>query len=64
MTIEMLTFVIAAFCGFKDPNITKTQKLDCSEFMINCSILQDGKTTNILVDECKTRWADIERSRK
>lgn len=64
MTIEMLTFVIAAFCGFKDPNITKTQKLECLEFFTNCAILQDGKTTNIVVDSCKERWVDIERNRK
>jgi hypothetical protein len=56
MTIQMLTFVIATFCQFKNPALTKDQKMDCAEFMANCAIVQDGKTSNILVDDCKEKW--------
>ena len=64
MTPDMLVFVIAAFCGFSDPRITKTEKLACAEFMTNCSVLQDGRTTNKQNDQCKEEWVEIVRKNK
>jgi hypothetical protein len=63
MTPDMLAFVIAAFCGFTDPKITKTAKLECSDYLVNCSVLQDGRTTNKQVDACKERWVEIARKK-
>jgi hypothetical protein len=64
MSPEMLAFIIASFCQIKNPNITKTHKLDCIEYMTNCSVLQDGKTTSKQVAECQEKWVEIERKRK
>lgn len=57
MTIAMFTFVLQNFCGVKDNRITKQEKIECIEFMVNCAIIDDGKTANKLVDLCKERWA-------
>lgn len=56
MTMSMLTFVIANFCQFKDPKVPLSYKDDCLHYMANCSIIEDGKTTNKKVDECKNLW--------
>lgn len=58
MTISMLTFVLANFCGIKDIHITKQEKIDCIEYMANCSVAEDGKTTNKLLNICKETWAE------
>lgn len=59
MTIQMLTFVIMSFCQFKDPKISQDKKMLCAEFFVNCAIVQDGQTSNKLVDECKEKWVYI-----
>lgn len=64
ITADMLVFIISAFCGFKDGKISRDQKEACAEMMVNCAIVQDGYSTNIIVDECKTRWAEIERKNR
>lgn len=57
ITIQVLTYVIIpAFCGFKDPKISQEKKLDCAEFMANCTIIEDGKTTNKQIDKCREEW--------
>lgn len=58
ITADMLIFIISSFCGFKDPKISREKKENCAEFMVNCSIIQDGYSSNIIVDQCKTEWAD------
>lgn len=58
MTIATLTFVLANFCGIKDINLPKQEKLDCIEYMVNCAIVEDGRTMNKLVNMCKEEWAD------
>ena len=61
ITGDMLVFIIASFCGFKDPKISREQKESCMEYMVNCTIVKDGYSTDETVNECKTKWADIER---
>lgn len=61
ITPAMFTFIVAAFCSFKDPKVSKEYKERCMEHLINCSFTgyNDGShTTNKLVDECKTQWAE------
>lgn len=55
----MLTFVIAAFCGIKDPNVSREKKEDCINYMSNCAIIQDGKTTEKRVTYCKEKWIQL-----
>lgn len=64
ITADMLVFIIANFCTFKDPHITKTQKLECLEFFTNCAVGPGGVSTEELVNKCKESWVNIERSRK
>lgn len=64
ITADMLVFIISAFCGFKDPKISRDQKEDCAEMMVNCAIIHDGYSTNQVVDQCKEQWAEIERRRR
>lgn len=64
MTIAMLTFVIANFCQIDNKNIDKEQRIECINFMSNCTVIQDGKTTEKMVNFCKERWVDYERSNK
>lgn len=58
MTIQMLTFVIASFCEFKNPKVPQDYKEACMHYMVNCSIVEDGKTSNKLVDQCKEKWVE------
>lgn len=59
MTIAMLTAIIASFCGMKDSHITKTEKMECIDFMSNCAVIEDGITTSEQVNKCEENWADI-----
>jgi hypothetical protein len=58
MTMQMLTFVIATFCEFKNPQVPRDYKEACMEHMVNCAIVEDGKTSNELVDKCRERWIE------
>lgn len=56
MTISMLEFAIAAFCGIKDPKINKEYKVECVTYIANCAIVEDGKTTEKLFEKCREEW--------
>lgn len=56
MTMTVLTAVIASFCQFKDPQLSKDYKIDCMEAMYNCSIVGSGETNEKLVEGCKAKW--------
>lgn len=64
ITADMLVFIISTFCGIKDPNISKQTKLDCMDMMVNCTIVEDGFSTNQMVNICKDRWSEIENRRR
>lgn len=64
ITESMIVFIIANFCAFKDPKITKTQKLECSDYMANCVIKDNGQTTNFIMNKCKDMWAERESREK
>ena len=56
MTMDMLQFAIAAFCQFKDPKVNKEQKIACAEMLVNCAIVEDGKTTTKQFEMCREKW--------
>ena len=55
ITLVTLTFIISNFCGIKDSKISEKSKLDCMDYMVNCAI-QDGQSTNKLVDHCREQY--------
>lgn len=61
---DAITFVIATFCGFKDPNISRNYKEICMEKMVNCVIIQDGYSTNAVVDQCREDWIEYAKTNK
>jgi hypothetical protein len=65
ITLATLTFIISNFCGLKDPKISEAAKLDCMDFMINCSIRDaSGQTTNKVVDQCRENYLKGARYRE
>lgn len=60
ITADMLVFIIASFCGFKDPNISKANKLQCAEMLTNCMVIQDGYSTSKQVAACEEKYANGE----
>jgi hypothetical protein len=64
ITPDMLVFIITQFCGFQDKHISRDQKYECAEFFTNCSVVSGGYSTDKVVNSCKERWVEIERSRK
>lgn len=56
MEITMLVFIISNFCAFKDVTVSQDYKHRCMESMVNCSVIQDGKTTSKQVEYCKELW--------
>lgn len=56
MTMNELVLVISVFCGFKDERLTKEQKLECAEYMVNCSVDKNGSAEKELFDKCQTKW--------
>lgn len=67
ITPDMFFFIVTNFCGTKDINIPKEQRIECVEFMTNCSFrgTNDGSgTTNEVVDSCKEDWSSYERRHK
>lgn len=64
ITPDMIAFIIASFCQFNSGTITKTAKLACAEYIVNCSVPHGKETTNKLLNECREQWVEIERKRK
>lgn len=64
ITIDMLVFIISNFCGFSDPNISRDQKYICAEWNTNCMVVQNGYSTNEIVNKCKEEYSDIEMRNK
>lgn len=62
LSIPELIFILNAFCGIKDPKISHADKVHCIDFMSNCTIIEDGKTTNKQVDSCREKWIEFQRS--
>lgn len=54
--MELLMVTIVSFCGFKLKVLTVAQKEACMEHMVNCAIVQDGKTSRELIEKCKVKW--------
>lgn len=63
ITADMLVFIISAFCGVKDNKISPETKEICIEKFVNCAIIEDGYSTNIIVDKCKNDWIEYAKER-
>lgn len=55
--MELLIATVISFCQFKNANITTDNKEKCMEKIVNCAIIQDGKTTPQLIEKCKQKYA-------
>lgn len=64
ITEATLVFIIGAFCRHTDTNIPKEDRIECVEFMADCTVMLGGQTTEQRVTNCKLNWADTEVSRK
>ena len=53
MSHEALVAIITVFCKFSDSNINNTKKVDCLEFMVNCSVKTNGVIEDIEIERCK-----------
>ncbi len=53
MSEAALVAIITTFCKFSDPAVTKTAKVDCLEFMMNCSVKTNGVIEDTEVERCK-----------
>ncbi len=62
LSMEQLFFILISFCGVKDPKISHADKVHCIDYMSNCSVVKDGKTTNKQVDSCREKWIEFQRS--
>lgn len=53
MSEAALVAIITTFCKFSDPIISKNAKIDCMEFIYNCSIKTNGVIEDTEVERCK-----------
>lgn len=58
MTETLLLLTISLFCGIKDSKIPEDKKIDCLEYMTNCSVGKAGKIKQEVVEECKVNYAN------
>lgn len=56
LTVNALVAIIAGICHISDPNWSKDQKLDCSEFMVNCSVIGKGEIPEKQVKFCEEKF--------
>lgn len=55
VSIAKLMVTITVFCQFSNKNISREKKETCMEKFVNCSIVEDGKTTQEQIDKCKEK---------
>ena len=58
MTEALLVLTISVFCGIKDKSIPEEKKLDCLEYVTNCSVGRAGKIETKTVEKCKKDYVE------
>lgn len=61
ISLKVIVFVIANFCEIKsNKDLDNLIKSDCLDHMVNCVVIYNNETTELMVDECKESWAKRE----
>lgn len=47
-----LVAIIAAVCMFSNPKVSKEYKLDCIDFIVNCSVDKNAEVSEKKLQEC------------
>jgi len=58
MTEALLVLTISVFCGIKDTSIPEDKRIECLEYMTNCSVGKAGKIETKTVEKCKKDYVE------
>lgn len=56
--MKEIVLVLSIVCGMSDPQIPESQKTDCIDYVLNCTITgkSAGEYTEEQLDKCVQNW--------